>query len=181
MGIFLLDYWVRATKQIHPRRLCFQHKIKASYFLPVWDIYGSPCWIREKSAFFKNLLNSKLKWWRQRPHRFRTVYWYPVRVFLLNHSILEKSKISWKRLQTSSRCLAKMCSRYPRDVFKTHHQVKMSLLTHLQGVFETYWTRFLDILQRRLSTERFAEVTIPRNSWPGYKISKSELFGCTVF
>ena len=38
MGIYFLNYWVRTTKQIHPCRLYFQHKIKASYFLPVWDI-----------------------------------------------------------------------------------------------------------------------------------------------
>ena len=77
--------------KFHPRRLYFQHKIKASYFLSVWDIHWSSCWICEKSAFFKNLLYSKLKWWRQRPHRFRTVYWNPVRVLLLNHSIVSLS------------------------------------------------------------------------------------------
>ena len=39
MGILPLNYWVCTTEQSHPRRLYFQHKIKASYFLPVWDIY----------------------------------------------------------------------------------------------------------------------------------------------
>ena len=60
-----------------------------------------------------------------------------------------------------------------------YHQVKLFLLTRLQEVVETYSTRFLDILRRRLSTERFALVTLLRNLWSGYKIFKSELFECT--
>ena len=68
-----------------------------------------------------------------------------------------------------------MFSRHLQDVFKMYNQVKLFLLTRLQEVVETYSTRFLDILRRRLFTERFALVTLLRNLWSGYKIFKSEL------
>ena len=43
-----------------------------------------------------------------------------------------------------------------QDVFKTHHQVKLFLLTPLKDVFETYSRGFWDVLQRQLSTKGFA-------------------------
>ena len=43
-----------------------------------------------------------------------------------------------------------------QDVFKTHHQVKLFLLTPLKDVFETYSRRLWDVLQRQLSTKGFA-------------------------
>ena len=49
------------------------------------------------------------------------------------------------------------------NVFKTYHQVKLLLVTPLQGVFEMYSTRFSDVLEIGLSTERFASVTLLRN------------------
>ena len=54
--------------------------------------------------------------------------------------------------KTSSRCFAKMSSR----LLKMYHQVKLFLLTCLQDIFDMYSTRFWDVLQRPLSTERFA-------------------------
>ena len=53
------------------------------------------------------------------------------------------------------------------------------LVTHLQDIFETYSTRFRDVLQRQLSIERFALVILLRNLWSGYKVPKSDLFGYT--
>ena len=47
--------------------------------------------------------------------------------------------------KASARRLQDLLQRYLQDVFKTYHQVKLFLLTILQKV-----------LQRRLSTERFA-------------------------
>ena len=49
------------------------------------------------------------------------------------------------------------------NVFKTYHQVKLLLVTPFQGVFEMYSTRFSDVLEIGLSTERFASVTLLRN------------------
>ena len=46
-----------------------------------------------------------------------------------------------------------ICLQY---VFKTHHQVKLFLLTPLKDVFETYSRGFWDVLQRQLSTKGFA-------------------------
>ena len=49
-----------------------------------------------------------------------------------------------------------------QDIFKTFYQVKLFLLTRFQDIFETYWTRFWDVLRRPLSAERFIQVTLPR-------------------
>ena len=75
---------------------------------------------------------------------------------------------SSRRLQdvfkTYSRRLAKMSLKHLQDVFKTSLQdrfktlsrcCKLFLLTRFQNDFEIYWKRFWDILQRRLSTEKF--------------------------
>ena len=98
-------------------------------------------------------------------------------------------KISWRNLQdifdtswqdvfkASSRRIAKMSSRHLQDVPSKYHQVKMFLLTCLQDVFETYSTRFWDVLWRKFSTEKFAYVRLVRNLGSGCKISKGELFG----
>ena len=56
-----------------------------------------------------------------------------------------------------------MFSRLHENVFKTYHQVKLLLVTPPQGVFEMYSTRFSDVLEIGLSTERFASVTLLRN------------------
>ena len=60
--------------------------------------------------------------------------------------------LSWSYLfQTFSRCLlAKTCSKHLQDVSKSFHQVTLFLLTRPQDVFETYSTRFSDILRRRI-------------------------------
>ena len=74
-----------------------------------------------------------------------------------------------RRIKSPSRCLGKMSLRNCQDAFMTYYQVKPFFLTRLQ--------RFLwDVLERRLSTERLVQVTLLRNLWLGYKISKSELF-----
>ena len=49
-------------------------------------------------------------------------------------------------------CLQNVLTMSCKDVFKTYHQVKLFLLTRLQDVFETYSTRFWDLLRKRLST-----------------------------
>ena len=72
-------------------------------------------------------------------------------------------KTPWRRF-------AKMSSRHFEDVFK---------LTRVQGAFKTHSTRFLDVLGRRSSTERFAWATRLRGLCSGYKFSKSELSGYT--
>ena len=65
--------------------------------------------------------------------------------------------------KTSCRRFAKMFTKLHGNVFKTYHQVKLLLVTPLQGVFEMYSTRFSDVLEIGLSTERFASVTLLRN------------------
>ena len=69
-------------------------------------------------------------------------------------------KTSSRRLaMLFSRRLAKTSLRQLLDVFKTFsrlNQVKLFFLTRPKDVFETYSTRFWDVLQRRLSTEGFA-------------------------
>ena len=47
-------------------------------------------------------------------------------------------KTSSRRLQTLSRHLQDILQRCLQDVFKTHHQVKLFLLTHLRDVFNTF-------------------------------------------
>ena len=64
--------------------------------------------------------------------------------------------------KTSSRPLQDLLQRYLQDVFKTYHQVNLFLLASLQ-----------EVLQRRLSTDGFAQVTLLRNLWSVYKICKS--------
>ena len=54
------------------------------------------------------------------------------------------------------RGLAKTFSRHLEDVFKMYHQVKLFWLTRLQDIFETYLTRFWDLLRKRLSGEWFS-------------------------
>ena len=75
-------------------------------------------------------------------------------------------KTSSRRLQdvlnTSSRRLQDLLQRYLQNVFKTYHQVNLFLLASLQ-----------EVLQRRLSTDGFAQVTLLRNLWSVYKICKS--------
>ena len=81
---------------------------------------------------------------------------------------------SWKNVfKTSSRRLQDFLQRCLQGVFKTFHQVELLLLARLQGVFETHSTCFWDALQRRLPTEGFAQVTLPRNLWSAYKICRS--------
>ena len=88
-------------------------------------------------------------------------------------------KMSSRHLQdlfkTFSRRLQNVSQRSLQDVFKTYRQVKLFLLTRFQKDFETYSKRFWDVLQRRLSTERFAWVTLLRNLWWVYKICKSHI------
>ena len=92
-------------------------------------------------------------------------------------------KISLRYLEeifkTSSIRLGKTFSKHLQDVPSKYHQVKMFLLTCLQDVFETYSTRFWDVVRRKFSTEKFAHVRLVRNLGSGYKISKGELFGYT--
>ena len=74
---------------------------------------------------------------------------------------------SSRRLQdifkTSSRRLARTSSKYLQDVykmfwkrlqdiFKTHYQLKVFLVTQFQDIFDTYSKRFWEVLLRRLST-----------------------------
>ena len=56
-------------------------------------------------------------------------------------------------LKMSCQEVLKTSSRSLEDVFKTYHQVKLFLLTRFQN--ETYLKRFWDVLQRRLSIEKF--------------------------
>ena len=71
------------------------------------------------------------------------------------------------------------------SIFRRHLQdfwIKTNifvLVTHLQDIFETYSTRFRDVLQRQLSIKRFALVILLRNLWSGYKVPKGDLFGYT--
>ena len=76
--------------------------------------------------------------------------------------------------KTSSRHLAKAYSRRLQNIFKTYHEVKLFFLTRLQDVFEMYSRRFWDVLQRWLSMEGFAYVTLLRNLWSVYKTYKSD-------
>ena len=69
-----------------------------------------------------------------------------------------------KVFKTTSRRLAKTSSRYLQDVFqrcledvfKTCHQVKLFFLTRFQQDFFQTYSKCYVVLQRRLSTERFA-------------------------
>ena len=85
---------------------------------------------------------------------------------------------SSKRLQdvfkTSCKNVFKTSTRHLQNVFKTYHQVKLFLLTRFQDVFGTYSKHFWDVLQRRLSIEGFAYVTLLRNLRSVYKICKSD-------
>ena len=66
----------------------------------------------------------------------------------------------------------KTFSRHLQDVFKTHHQVKLFLLTRLWKVFNTFLRLFF---QRRLSTEGHAQVTLLLiNLWSVHKICKRD-------
>ena len=56
--------------------------------------------------------------------------------------------------KTSSRRLAS--SRHLQNISNTYHQVKLFLLMRLQNVYQTHSTRSWEVLQRQLSTERFA-------------------------
>ena len=135
-------------------------------------------------------------WWRHLEDVLKTSDVFVFRRHLVQHEYIHLShtssegvfKTSWSRriylswwyvFKTSSRRFRKMSSRHLQDVSKTYHQVKLLLLARLEDIFETYSARFWDVLRRRLSTERFALVTLLRNLWSGYKISKGELFGYT--
>ena len=59
-------------------------------------------------------------------------------------------------MKTSSRHLKDVLQRCLQDAFKMYHQVIMFLLISFQDVFKTYSQRLWGVLQRRLSTERFA-------------------------
>ena len=76
-------------------------------------------------------------------------------------------KTSSRRLQdifkTPSRRFEEVLLRCLQDAFKTCHQVMLFLLTSFQDVFKTYSQRFWGVLQRRLSTEGLALVTLQRN------------------
>ena len=76
--------------------------------------------------------------------------------------------------KTSCKNVFKTSSRHLQNVFKTYHQVKLFLLTRFQDVFGTYSKHFWDVLQRRLSIEGFAYVTLLRNLRSVYKICKSD-------
>ena len=65
--------------------------------------------------------------------------------------------------KTFSRRLQDVLQERLQDIFKTYHQVKLFLLTSLR-----------EVLQRRLSTEGFAQVTLLRNLWSVYKICKRD-------
>ena len=87
-------------------------------------------------------------------------------IFVLAIRLQDVFKTFSRRLQdvfkTSSRRLQdvfKTSSRRLQDIFKTYHQVKLFLLTSLR-----------EVLQRRLSTEGFAQATLLRNLWSLYKI-----------
>ena len=68
-------------------------------------------------------------------------------------------RTSSRRLQsvfkTSSRHFQDILQRCHQDVFKTYHQVKLFLLTHLEDIFEMYSKRFWDVLPRQLFAEGF--------------------------
>ena len=76
--------------------------------------------------------------------------------------------------KTSSRHLKDVLQRCLQDAFKANHQVILFLLTSFQDIFKTYSQRFLGVLQRRLSTEGFALVTLLRNLLSVHKICKGD-------
>ena len=105
------------------------------------------------------------------------------------HNVFKKSsrrfedvfRTSTRRFQnffkTSPRHLQdvfKMSSGHLQDVLKTYHLVKLFLSTNFQDVLETYSKCFWDVLQKGLSIEVFAYVTLLRNLSSVYKICKSD-------
>ena len=80
-------------------------------------------------------------------------------IFILVTRLQDIFKTSSRRLaKTSSKRIQDVLQRCLQDVLKTYHQVKLFIWTRFQDVFETWLTRFWDVLQRRLSTERFARL-----------------------
>ena len=59
-------------------------------------------------------------------------------------------------LKKSSKRLQDIFKTSCKDVFKTFSRRIIKLNSYCKHVFETYSTRFFDVLQRRLSTGRFA-------------------------
>ena len=101
-----------------------------------------------------------------------------LKTFLQDVFARRLAKTFSRRLQnvfkTSCKNVFKTSSRHLQNVFKTYHQVKLFLLTRFQDVFGTYSKHFWDVLQRRLSIEGFAYVTLLRNLRSVYKICKSD-------
>ena len=85
-------------------------------------------------------------------------------------------KTSWRRLdQGKYILLGHTSSKRLQDIFKTScKNVFKTSTRHLEDVFGTYSKHFWDVLQRRLSIEGFAYVTLLRNLWSVYKICKSD-------
>ena len=101
-----------------------------------------------------------------------------LKTFLQDVFARRLAKTFSRRLQnvfkTSCKNVFKTSSRHLQNVFKTYHQVKLFLITRFQDVFGTYSKHFWDVLQRRLSIEGFAYVTLLRNLRSVYKICKSD-------
>ena len=148
--------------------ICLSHTSSEDVFRTTWSRRINSAW---SYVFSRRLLDVLLR-------RFQEVFKSSCK-----ESLQDIFRTSWRHVQdvfkTSFRFLAKTTWRCLQDVFKIikkmswRYLFKLFLLTCLQDVFETYWTRFWGILRRKL--------TLLRNLWSGYKISKSELFGKTLY
>ena len=78
-------------------------------------------------------------------------------------------------------CLQNVLTMSCKDVFKTYHQVKLFLLTRLQDVFETYSTRFWDLLRKRYLHKDLLRSHFWEIYGHGAKFPKSELFNTKTF
>ena len=145
------------TTQWDPKQqyfFCYMLNIEIINYSSVQSLFETLMW-----KCHSNITPRKhSSWWRRLPSSssedvFKTSSWRLDQGEYIHFSHTSSEDVFKKfprRLKTNYSSL-----RHLQDVFKTHHLVKLLLLTRPHDIFETASGRFWDVLQK-LSTERFA-------------------------